>query len=813
MFGNGSRLPSLAVLAAGIALLCLLGAARAGVVRSPHDFSATGPHTRSTSLGPSGVCSACHIPHASQDNVLWPRSLSDYRSKLFQRDGQPTTETNFLLPPTIQCYDCHDFHGGGAIETPSVPALSVFDTSHKPHNVLSGFKKASLGNMTEDGFGTGSALNISGYYETNPLGPSVNYGVNLTAPLEETGGHHFKQDPTTSVNDAYDSGDKLPCRDCHDPHAWDSGGNWQAFYRKNWPSGSPAATRLGTTAVASTFMANDSTPGNRRNNPNSRTLCIACHGNSDTLGPVNFTQIRAEYTNNVPITRPPNTVIEHANASQVACVSCHNHNSVAASCKDCHSFPGLDNTNSARQMSPVHGKHAGRPLPAGFANSRKYDCTVCHFNYSVNHNTSGYTAGEVWQDNVYRPNVNIDFDPAWNPGSKTYRNLPVPTTGGDPPICAGLYCHGDGGAFATRKTGSNTKPRWDNVASGGCGTCHGTGVQMSSANHPAHLDATKLYGPGIDNATCGAGGGCHTVYGLSPTTKHADNTISFRNTPGDNTAVSLSATGICVNCHSTATAAFDNGVGSGVGNTLAKANWLDNNYKLPCLTCHNNASQANSKIDNTGVAAPNIEAYWLVTGHGATAAIDNGSTTTVNTGLDPPVYQNVPVPCGMCHDVNSRHYGTTLATNAWRLRTTSGYNDGNGGLDKFCNTRCHGSAPGAYVLNNPGLPQDHVWILAASPPETKETGQDTHPTSRNVVSAGKTVAPLASDRMPLDNAIRLGGTQNFLCITCHDPHGIGATAAAPRSFTGTNNTTPADNVHMLRYVPGTGSVLCKKCHI
>jgi hypothetical protein len=252
----------------------------------------------------------------------------------------------------------------------------------------------------------------------------------------------------------------------------------------------------------------------------------------------------------------------------------------------------------------------------------------------------------------------------------------------------------------------------------------------------------------------------------------------------------------------------DNTANTFSGDNLARTNWNDNSYKLPCLTCHNNASQGNSKIDNTGTAAPNIEAYWLVTGHGA-SVIDNGSTLQDSGDVD----QVPPVRCDTCHDITSQHYGTTLATNAWRLLSSTGYDDANGGLDKFCNTQCHGDAPGSYALNKPDLPQDHTWILAASPPETKESGEDTHPTARDVASPGKSQAPQTSDTMPLDNAIRQSGTQNFLCITCHDPHGIGDPAASPRSFTGENDKTPLDNVHMLRYIHDTGSVLCNKCHI
>jgi hypothetical protein len=337
---------------------------------------------------------------------------------------------------------------------------------------------------------------------------------------------------------------------------------------------------------------------------------------------------------------------------------------------------------------------------------------------------------------------------------------------------------------------------------------------LTNANHPVHLDNTNNpFGPGIDNASCGAGAACHTAYGLSPTATHVDNAVNFRTSAGDPTPVLLAATQICQNCHSTATAAFDNGTGSGVGNLLAKGNWNDNNYKLPCLTCHNKTTgeQGNANVDGTGNSAPNIEAHWLVTGHGAETAIDNTSTTTEDDLVDPPVWQTVPVPCGMCHDESGQHIGTAKdGTNPWRLDTT---NNTNGVFDIWCAENCHSTDP----------PANHTWNVEAG--QSKESG-DTHKTSTAIVPDGNRFqVPTAT--MPLEPFLTDKGfnqpgdaadTDRFLCITCHDPHGIGDVAATPRSFNGTidNNTIGNDNVHMLRHDytgGGSGSTLCNNCHI
>ena len=102
----------------------------AGVTGSPHDFSATGPYSRT--LGKGGACSPCHIPHNAQDNVLWPRSLGGYRNRLFNWDGNPASEKNFLQDSTdafrattLQCYDCHDYHASTDFESPAVPEIGT----------------------------------------------------------------------------------------------------------------------------------------------------------------------------------------------------------------------------------------------------------------------------------------------------------------------------------------------------------------------------------------------------------------------------------------------------------------------------------------------------------------------------------------------------------------------------------------------------------------------------------------------------------------------------------------------------------------
>jgi len=92
----------------------------AGVTGSPHDFSSTGPSTKSSTISPSGSCTACHIPHRSKPITLnnteriqmWPRDLdlnnNGYKARLSVDGVRSTKGINYVPGRTIGCYDCHD---------------------------------------------------------------------------------------------------------------------------------------------------------------------------------------------------------------------------------------------------------------------------------------------------------------------------------------------------------------------------------------------------------------------------------------------------------------------------------------------------------------------------------------------------------------------------------------------------------------------------------------------------------------------------------------------------------------------------------
>jgi predicted CxxxxCH...CXXCH cytochrome family protein len=491
-------------------------------------------------------------------------------------------------------------------------------------------------------------------------------------------------------------------------------------------------------------------------------------------------------------------------------------------------------------MSRGHWPHVGTPGAGGTANSMGYACEVCHSNVSSRHNGSNNFTGSWWD------NVDVQFASALNPafagGGPTYggqnayggsyaQGVLNGTANG---VCAGLYCHGDNPDKNLMWEGAAKQPAWTGTVA--CGDCHRAGSNLRQGNHAVHVDNTgaNARGPGgiaVFGGNClnGAATGCHTAYGKTPTTTHARGTATFRTSPASGAATDNNGTLVCNSCHSTQIVAYlDNGAANTTttGVAFAKGNWVDNTYRLPCLTCHNNGGQtsgatANAKMDGTGAWAPNIEKYWRASGHGfslqicpqQSGNIDNCSTTDTTT---PNVYQKLPVPCGYCHDINSRHFGNTTANgNAWRLLSSSGYSTAEG-LDKFCALQCHGGSEAgtSWACDKPNISWDHFWIGGCSKDST-----DTHASSRSVIwqveGIDKTKDPNipTQNYMPLESDIRSGGGAIFLCVTCHDPHGTGAGDGVhwDRSFAGANTTSPVDNVHMLRYEHTND--LCRKCHL
>ena len=502
------------------------------------------------------------------------------------------------------------------------------------------------------------------------------------------------------------------------------------------------------------------------------------------------------------------------------CSGCHSHNQddntatvdglMPLACNACHSYPGLDNSASVKQMSAGHAKHAGTPTDT--TNTKGYDCTHCHYNY--NHNQSRIAKGAAWPANYY-DNVNIDFDPAWNPGSTTYRGLAVPTTGnGGTGVCAGLYCHGNNATLNAGWAGSAATPAWSGIGTASCGTCHDAGTAdttpattFSTKNHPVHINLTsKAYGPGLAafsaGGNCAEGTGCHPKPLLRPLSDpagmHVNNAKNLRSTATDNGEVgaTIGATQVCRNCHTTYTSA--NVPTSGDALARTQANWDNNAYLLPCITCHNGTAagtQATADIGGAGARAAAIEGTYFASGHGL-------------YGFP------APLECGWCHSNTMGHIGAArpIATNPWRIGISSF--TALGRMDSYCSTDiCHGSA----------VPNNHTWIANGAGYVTSKETTDTHPTTVPAVGTNKDrwYQVPSSAHVPLfgnildNNYNKTGGTNNYvLCVSCHDPHGVGTlpVPSTVRTFSGQNTDAKGNKMLRFNYSTGAPTALCSQCH-
>jgi len=769
--------------------LFLATALEAGIVGSPHDYSPTGPWTQAPALAPSGTCSACHRPHGAQALYLWVRNLSGYSNpsgtgKLDIRDGVPSSEPNFLAEVTVQCYDCHDYHNTAQFESPNTPALSLFNTNHRPQDILFGFTKNSTGNMTEYDAGPQAGKTIPGYYETDPPGTSGNFGVNPSAPLSQTGGHYFQQDPTGISGDGLDAGGKLPCSDCHDPHAWNS--NWQAFVRPYWPVSSPVPSRLTSTVQASSSMANAPTPTSPgRSDVNSRKICIACHGTADTLQPVFFNEIQEAYRSDVRIARPPTIAAEHFSASQVACTSCHAHNSVGASCSSCHGFPPSETASPAYPVTATstfvpapapgandsHPRHFGRGSGAR-ASVYEFNCEACHYgssgigaatlllhqnslvsvvlqgiwsrNGGAYDNTNYYNQGGPKTRTGQLDNTN-NVNVGWGAGARYGGNT-----------CENVYCHSAGRAPASMGDNDYRRPLW-NAGVLGCDGCHGPGTggdavrygmpnyasggagAPTANSHAAHV-VTGLFECSVCHAGTVAGAGLsRAIMGTTPSL-HVNRQREVQFSGGASGSYDNLTKSCSVSCHGADTPRWGGSLTNG------------------CFSCHAGTEQLHKPQNDYATAgAPNPvdNAEYLYSGHGRSGSNYPGSG---NLPAGFSNYTTAPASCYVCHSQAAPHT-TKSANDPFRLGSgTDGTLGGFGGAGGFT---------GAWADNTDAL------CVGCHGTAAQRSGHD------NAASGTTTVDALTHARQAMNNPKYTWPGPNYpwKCVDCHDPHGDGKSGA------------------------------------
>jgi predicted CxxxxCH...CXXCH cytochrome family protein len=736
------------------------------VAGSPHDFSDPGgPYTKSSTIAPLGVCSACHLPHRGDAYAIWSRNLVDYRSLLVVNGGG-TYGINYVHAPTLQCYDCHDSHASGNID--DNPAYSAFSSNHKPQDTA---------------FGGDGPHGVAGYYENNPpdntalkgADPNLNPGDNTM--LSRTGGHYFKHLDPDGGGGAFRKGDKLSCRDCHDPHQWSS--TWGVFIRANLPNAGDVTL---SPVYGSTDMANQSTGSH--DNASSRRICVSCHSYSNSgTSPVRYNQISTAYTDTSAIPKPPNSVAEHRSdpgVQNVACVLCHKHNYIDANCAGCHGFPPNPYPPS-RNPAPTfgaytyrdsHAMHVGRAdgqTPNSFS-KYGFECRVCHATSALGsrslpgiHGTGAY-------------NVAYDFS------ALGVSNPPDAISVGRL-TCANVYCHSNGGSDNTMNGTDNyfRSVQWGETAAPlSCAACHGVGTVSGTqqfgmpnyVNGGAGTPTANSHAKHVAVYECSV---CHfntvtgnyltgrTIRGTS-TTRHVNGNreVDFDGInaiPGTGTGynvdniVQANNKRCDVSCH-------------GTGKSLPEQpQW---GGTASCLNCHSGTEQLYKPQDNVGFANPVDSNEYIYSGHGRSGSNYTGS------GNLPARFDNVnaaPSDCYYCHSQNAPHSPPDRTNDPFRLGTGSDTTGQKGTLkgafadntDLLC-LGCHGTA--AQRGSNPNAAQGTTTVEA----QTHARG----------ITGVKYNWP--------------GPNYPWKCVDCHDPHGDGKSGAERYMMIRSGINAPIDNV-------------------
>jgi predicted CxxxxCH...CXXCH cytochrome family protein len=827
---------------AGVSLLAA-DSLLAGVAGSPHDFFSPGQPTRdNTNITPAGVCSACHIPHNALYGALWPRDLlSTYDNLLGMNGGTGSSDKpNYKRQVTVQCYDCHDAHSTPMINND--PQLNWFDTNHKPQNIAFGFTKTSLGNMTEDP----PAGSVAGYYENNPPylpSPTTYYGANSTttspfkrpldnATLAQSGGHYFKsQNPSATVY----KGDKLGCSECHDPHAWDSADkNWHAFFRPSKLYGYPSRTVRWQTIFsanprASTFMANPVASGvQSRSDVDSRKMCVLCHGESTgSNDSVTFNDINSDYTSAEKIIRPPASIGEHAPNSQIACVSCHNHNAIGANCSQCHGFPpsdtatvrypssftpsplpGVDNDSHARHYGAKQGQTRNANAAQGFVYA--IDCGTCHYGSAMGIDSSlqqhqnalvSVVIQGVWTKAPNGPGGAYDntnyYNQAYGTGGRTGQldngtsNVGWGAAGGryGGNTCRNVYCHSAGRAIASMAldcTVDFPRPVW-NSGPQHCNDCHGSiaidnaniaygmpnypsgPVGSSTANtHGAHVvnnryECYVCHRPTVDNNFSGPNRRIRTD--IVPSS-HVDN---VRQVVFDG----VNATGSYDNTSKTCTVSCHGADAPRWGGAISG-----------CAACHLSATGPDSDVYLTAtdnIYSPHIagkidNTEWMYSGHGKAAG-------NYDVSLHPAANlmaggSGGGEACYYCHDPDIQH--RTIA-NPFRLKDQAGaasYLAGKG-WNATCLV-CH--------------------FHSSTPTQDLPVGYDPDNTATVYALKRATAAFVDNAHYGTEHSATFNGGQ--FCWDCHDPHGDRPSAGVNNIFMVQGGATPTT-----RTAPAVGTIL------
>jgi predicted CXXCH cytochrome family protein len=408
MRGRSAGLLVLALLAAGAAP----ATARAAIVDTPHNLSATGPGR--VRAGTTEVCAFCHTPHrAATTRALWSRDLPSITYTLYTSstlDAAPAQPTG----ATRLCLSCHD----------GTTALGLVRTSAGRRRLSSlgpMTGRANLGTDLSDdhpvSFEYTTALARAQGQLADPASLTSLVPLDTTRQLQCTACHDPHENRFRAFLRVDDRGGVL-CTACHQLRSFSSSthatspATWNRQGKNPWPT-TPFTTVANNACESCHRPHTASHPVRLLAQPEERNVCLVCHNAN-----VARTNIEAEFAKSSvhPIVategihdpvEDPRTMARH-----VTCVDCHNPHQVNGSSASPPAVSG--------RLQGVSGVNLGGQVIAEAAFQYEI-CFKCH-----GLRDQSVSRRAVRLDNTR--NVRLEF----NPGNASFH--PVAATGRNPTL-------------------------------------------------------------------------------------------------------------------------------------------------------------------------------------------------------------------------------------------------------------------------------------------------------------------------------------------------------------------------------------------
>lgn len=207
---NKSNLLTLTL--AGGALLALPTVTLAGILGSPHDFSAESWNVKPSD--PNAVCSACHTPHHADNTMapLWSHTTTAATFTMYNNANVAVASLQTTVDaqpagPSKACLSCHD----GTV------AVNSYGGSVQGGSAVTITNRA---NLTTD---LTHSHPISLTYDPSVVGTGANqdkwlYNPNTTTVLQPDSGAFVTGNDMTINGFLLNGKNRLECYSCHDVH-------------------------------------------------------------------------------------------------------------------------------------------------------------------------------------------------------------------------------------------------------------------------------------------------------------------------------------------------------------------------------------------------------------------------------------------------------------------------------------------------------------------------------------------------------------------------------------------------------------------